>query len=163
MAKIEDNKVFIEKDCPEHGNFKNTYWRNADAYKTAINYGAEPHKLENLSTAKGDCPSNCGLCEYHKSQTVLGLIDVTNRCNLRCPICFANAAASGTLYEPSQDEIRKMLNDINFEDSIICELRLNGFINRDISILLDKPSSRVYKAIKELKKNLKLVVEKCDL
>ncbi|MBE6488937.1 MAG: radical SAM protein [Methanosphaera stadtmanae] len=106
---IEDNKVFIEKNCPEHGNFKNTYWRNADAYKAAINYEAEPHKLENLNEATGDCPSNCGLCEYHKSQTVLGLIDVTNRCNLRCPICFANAAASGTLYEPSQDEIRKML------------------------------------------------------
>ena len=40
------------------------------------------------------------------------MIDVTNRCNLRCPICFANAATSGTLYEPSQDEIRQMLRNL---------------------------------------------------
>lgn len=60
---------------------------------------------------KGQCPSACGLCENHETSTVLGLIDVTNRCNLRCPVCFANAAASGRLYEPTQDEIRQMLKN----------------------------------------------------
>ncbi|WP_069592943.1 tetraether lipid synthase Tes [Methanosphaera sp. WGK6] len=109
----EDNTIYIEKTCPEHGNFKNTYWRYADAYKKAINYESEEHPINNPSKiADGDCPSNCGLCNKHESQTVLGLIDVTNRCNLRCPICFANAAASGTLFEPSQDEIRQMLKNL---------------------------------------------------
>ena len=55
---------------------------------------------------------NCGLCSKHETSTVLGLIDVTNRCNLRCPICFANAAAAGYKYEPSQDEIRQMLRNL---------------------------------------------------
>ena len=55
------------------------------------------------------CPNNCGICGQHKTSTVLGLIDVTNRCNLRCPICFANAAASKSLYEPTFDEIKQML------------------------------------------------------
>ena len=110
---IEDNQVYIEKECPEHGTFKHTYWHNAEDFKKAITHGAQPHKLTNLNeTAEGSCPSNCGLCEEHNSQTVLGLIDVTNRCNLSCPICFANAAASGTLYEPSQDEIRQMLRNL---------------------------------------------------
>lgn len=110
-AKVysEDNKIYIEKTCPEHGNFKNTYWHNEDAYEKTIKYEAEPHQLTNLKEASGECPSNCGLCKQHQSQTILGLIDVTNRCNLSCPICFANAAASGTLYEPTQDEIRTML------------------------------------------------------
>jgi uncharacterized radical SAM superfamily Fe-S cluster-containing enzyme len=109
----EDNTIYIEKTCPEHGTFKNTYWHDAEAYKKAIKYEAEPHRLTNLNeNIKGECPSNCGLCKEHESQTVLGLIDVTNRCNLRCPICFANAAASGTLFEPSQDEIRQMLRNL---------------------------------------------------
>ena len=60
----------------------------------------------------GACPSNCGLCSKHETSTVLGLIDVTNRCNLKCPVCFANAAAAGYLYEPSQDEIRQMLRNL---------------------------------------------------
>lgn len=110
---VENNQVYIEKTCPEHGTYKHTYWHDADEYKKAIKYEAQPHKLSNLNEAKnGACPSNCGLCEYHNSQTVLGLIDVTNRCNLSCPICFANAAASGTLYEPTQDEIRDMLKNL---------------------------------------------------
>lgn len=109
----ENNKVYIEKTCPEHGNFKNTYWHDAQLYKKALNYEAQPHKLTNLNDdIEGECPSNCGLCNEHKSQSILGLIDVTNRCNLSCPICFANAAASGTLYEPTQDEIRQMLKNL---------------------------------------------------
>ena len=109
----EDNTIYIEKTCPEHGNFKNTYWHDATLYKKSLNYEPEPHKLNNLNEVKnGECPSNCGLCNEHQSQTILGLIDVTNRCNLSCPICFANAAASGTLYEPTQDEIRQMLKNL---------------------------------------------------
>jgi hypothetical protein len=58
------------------------------------------------------CPDNCGLCSKHETSTVLGLIDVTNRCNLRCPVCFANAAAAGYLYEPTKEEIRQMLKNL---------------------------------------------------
>ncbi len=109
----EDKKIYIEKTCPEHGKFKNTYWHDEEKYKKAFKYEAKPHKLTNLNhDINGECPSNCGLCEEHESQTILGLIDVTNRCNLKCPICFANAAVSGTLYEPTQDEIRDMLKTL---------------------------------------------------
>ncbi len=109
----ENNAIYIKKTCPEHGFFNNTYWHDEEAYKKALKYGAEPHQLTNLNeNITGDCPSNCGLCKEHESQTILGLIDVTNRCNLQCPICFANAATSGTLYEPSQDEIRQMLKNL---------------------------------------------------
>ncbi|MBQ6219568.1 MAG: radical SAM protein [Methanosphaera sp.] len=109
----ENEKIFIEKTCPEHGKFKNTYWHDEKEYKKASKYSAKPHQLSNLNqTVDGECPSNCGLCKEHESQTILGLIDVTNRCNLKCPICFANAATSGTLYEPSQDEIRQMLRNL---------------------------------------------------
>ncbi|MCD7781986.1 MAG: radical SAM protein [Methanosphaera sp.] len=108
----EDGTVYIEKECPEHGKFKNTYWHDAKLYKQATKFKAEAHPLDNEKKATKPCPENCGLCSEHESQTILGLIDVTNRCNLRCPICFANAATSGTLYEPTQDEIRQMLRNL---------------------------------------------------
>ena len=115
----EDGKVWIKKECPDHGEFKNTYWSDAEIYNMVDAYDPVNTALDNPTVNVSDgCPSNCGLCGEHESSTVLGLIDVTNRCNLRCPICFANAAASGTLYEPTFEEIRQMLVNLRNEKPI---------------------------------------------
>ena len=82
-------------------------------YNKMENFIPTVTKIENPCVDdEAACPSNCGLCSKHETSTVLGLIDVTNRCNLRCPVCFANAAAAGYKYEPSQDEIRQMLQNL---------------------------------------------------
>ena len=47
------------------------------------------------------CPDDCGMCNLHVSHTVLANVDLTNRCNLSCPICFANANVQDYIYEPS--------------------------------------------------------------
>jgi len=109
----EDGKVWIKKECPDHGEFKNTYWSDAEIYNMVDAYDPVSTALDNpMMNVSDGCPSNCGLCGEHESSTVLGLIDVTNRCNLRCPVCFANAATSGRLFEPTQDEIRQMLKNL---------------------------------------------------
>ena len=109
----ENGKVFIKKTCDEHGEFVNTYWGDDELYNRMENYIPTVTKVENPCVEDiGACPSNCGLCSKHETSTVLGLIDVTNRCNLRCPVCFANAAVSGYKYEPTQDEIRQMLRNL---------------------------------------------------
>ena len=106
-------KVFIKKTCDEHGEFVNTYWSDAELYNRVEKFLPTVTGIENPSVEDlGPCPTNCGLCSKHETSTVLGLIDVTNRCNLRCPVCFANAAAAGYLYEPTQDEIRQMLRNL---------------------------------------------------
>lgn len=109
----ENGKVMIEKECPKHGKFKNTYWSDVNLYDQAKNSGYIGEGIVNPQTEvnKG-CPNDCGLCGNHESHTILGLIDVTNRCNLKCPVCFANAAVSKKIYEPSFEEIRKMLRKL---------------------------------------------------
>ena len=109
----EQGKVMIKKECPEHGTFDNVYWSSSDIYNKAedCNYGGLG--VSNPQTVQDkNCPGDCGICPEHESHTILGLIDVTNRCNLRCPVCFANAAVSKMLYEPSYEEIRKMLQNL---------------------------------------------------
>ena len=109
----EDDKIWIQKECPEHGVFKNTYWSDAETYHRVKKYIPADTSVKNpIINKSGDCPNNCGICQDHNTTTVLGLIDVTNRCNLRCPVCFANAAVSGKLFEPTQDEIRQMLKNL---------------------------------------------------
>ena len=108
-----EGKVYIRKTCPEHGESSDLYWGDFEQYDRAIKYEHLGAKLENPRTnVKKGCPYDCGICPEHNSHTVLAIIDITNRCNLRCPICFAHAGAAGYLYEPSKDQIRGMLENL---------------------------------------------------
>ncbi|MEA1997392.1 MAG: radical SAM protein, partial [Gemmatimonadota bacterium] len=107
----EDGRVYMEKTCPEHGYFKDLYWSDVELYLKAEKWEFGDGKgLENPNTSLESCPASCGLCENHASHTALGNIDLTNRCNLNCPICFANANVTGKVYEPSKEDILKMLD-----------------------------------------------------
>jgi len=110
----EDGIIYLEKTCPEHGKFEDIYWGDAELFKWFYEnwYNARytGTGLENPHTkiVKG-CPFDCGLCPQHRTATVLGIIDVTNRCNMACPICFAYAGATNYVYEPSYEQIVNMI------------------------------------------------------
>lgn len=109
----EDNQVLMKKECLEHGLFEDVYWSSFEEYTRAQKYSiiGEGVKNPQTKTVHGH-PFDCGLCPNHKSATSLAIIDVTNRCNLRCPICFANAAVAGYVYEPTKEQIGKMLQTL---------------------------------------------------
>jgi len=109
----KDGKVLIQKECKEHGSFSDTYWSRADIY-----HKAEEFKKPSATPFKDNCPAGCGVkdCSNHVSTTVMSVIDVTNECDLRCPICFANAAQPPDLYEPTQEKIRGMLQHLKKQD-----------------------------------------------
>ncbi len=108
----EDGEIKIKKNCSEHGNFEDTYWGNAGHYSRVMGFLGNGNGVENPRTNRTrGCPYDCGLCNEHKSHTVLGIVDVTNRCNLRCPVCFASAGDRRT-YEPSTQQIEGMLKNL---------------------------------------------------
>lgn len=109
----EDGKVYIEKECSNHGKVTEIYWSDYNEYERAQKYSVIGGGIENPQTKTVHChPFDCGLCPNHKSTPSLGIIDVTNRCNLRCPICFANANVTGSVYEPSKEQIRSMIKTL---------------------------------------------------
>jgi uncharacterized radical SAM superfamily Fe-S cluster-containing enzyme len=115
----EDNKVYIEKECPEHGKFREIYWSDYEQYQRAETLRCDGDGLSNPRTeTKLGCPYDCGICPEHKSHTGLAIIDVTNRCNLKCPICFANAAAAGYVYEPSKEQIFEMIANLRKNEPV---------------------------------------------
>jgi uncharacterized radical SAM superfamily Fe-S cluster-containing enzyme len=115
----EEGKVFIKKECPEHGFFQELYWSDYDQYQRAekFRYDGEGLKNPRTKTVNG-CPYDCGICPEHKSHTALAIIDVTNRCNLTCPVCFANAAAAGYVYEPTQEQVTGMLENLRANEPV---------------------------------------------
>jgi len=116
----DTNWVMMRKDCDEHGNFRDKLSIDPEEYKWQQSFtdvigstGTHSTKPEYVSSGikEGDqgCPHDCGLCENHKSAPNICLIDVTNRCNLACPICFANASAKGYVVEPTFDQIVQIM------------------------------------------------------
>ena len=111
----EEGKVIIEKTCPEHGRFKDIYWGDAELYKKFNRYEYIGSIEITQSNVEKGCPYDCGLCPNHKTTTVLANIDLTNRCNLNCPICFANAGKTGVVYEPTFEDVKRMMEILRSE------------------------------------------------
>ncbi|MCP5106008.1 MAG: radical SAM protein [bacterium] len=57
--------------------------------------GQEPLK-RNVSTFTG-CPESCGLCPQHQQHTCLPVIEITDQCQMSCPICLKNPSHSFSL------------------------------------------------------------------
>jgi uncharacterized radical SAM superfamily Fe-S cluster-containing enzyme len=103
---VEDAAVHIEKVCPEHGYFRDCVNSDVLLYSKAAWWSFEEHPGQRHPNVTGarNCPSDCGLCNQHLSGSVLAQIDLTSRCNMNCPICFANAGAAGRVFEPDYDQ-----------------------------------------------------------
>jgi hypothetical protein len=90
---IKDGKVFMDKWCPEHGRERVLVADDADYYRMARERFIKPPELpERFNTERRwGCPYDCGLCPEHMQHSCLSLIEVTDHCNLRCPICYADS------------------------------------------------------------------------
>ena len=89
---LRGDTVYLRKTCPEHGTFETVVWPGADLYAvwTRPKIPATPER-PGTAVTRG-CPYDCGLCPDHRQQTCTALLEITQRCNLRCPVCFADAA-----------------------------------------------------------------------
>ena len=109
MTEVE-GKMVITKACLEHGTFSATHWQSPTVYHFTENYDFFKYfkKLENLEKVVG-CPYTCQSCTCHVSDTVIGVIDVTKKCDLHCAICFSTFSDHIVNYEPTKEELVKML------------------------------------------------------
>ncbi|HSV42538.1 MAG TPA: radical SAM protein [Methanomassiliicoccales archaeon] len=104
----DDDAVYLEKECPDHGKFRTIIWRGIKDYKDLTRYACQFNKPLKVAVQEKDrCPEVCGLCPDHVQNTCLVVMEITNSCNLKCPICFASANEKYK-FHPSLDEIKKM-------------------------------------------------------
>lgn len=109
---FEDEKVFMLKNCPSHGREKVLIATDVDYYRNIRNYAkrSEMPKRFNTATHYG-CPYDCGLCTDHEQHSCLTVIEVTDRCNLTCPTCYAMSSPHYGRHR-TLEEIEKMLDTI---------------------------------------------------
>lgn len=96
-AKIifQEEKVYMLKRCREHGSSKVLIADDIEYYKQIRNYNKTSEIPLKFNT-KSDygCPYDCGLCDDHEQHSCLSIVEVTDRCNLTCPICYAGSSPS---------------------------------------------------------------------
>lgn len=94
-AKIlfKDDKVFMDKWCPSHGTERVLISDDLDYYRRAREIYIKPPEMPqqfNTRMTYG-CPYDCGLCPDHMQHSCLSIIELTDHCNLRCPVCYAGS------------------------------------------------------------------------
>jgi len=108
--QIRGNEVWHEKRCRQHGvqttlvSDDAAYWRRC---KEFIKPGDRPLALQ--SRTEFGCPYDCGLCPDHEQHSCLALIEITDHCNLSCPVCFADSSPARSRFLPLAT-VEKMLD-----------------------------------------------------
>ena len=103
-----DGNIYMEKRCWEHGTFRTLIWEgDPESYTAwaANDAGGKVIPVRAVEVEKG-CPYDCGLCQSHERDGCCVLLELTNRCNLRCPVCFASAGEQAP-HDLSLEEIGK--------------------------------------------------------
>ncbi len=110
--EVRDGQVWMTKRCKDHGPCEDLIASDAELFLRFERYAFEDSARIETHYAQDPerCPAGCGLCPGHLSSASLTNLDLTNRCNLRCPFCFANANIQPYVYEPSEDQIREMMD-----------------------------------------------------
>lgn len=111
---VQDDKVYLEKWCPAHGFEKVLICDDAAYYRTCREvYVKAPEMPDRFNTPmRRGCPFDCGLCPDHMQHSCLSVVEITDHCNLRCPVCYA---ASG----PQRDSHRSLAEVEVMLDTIV--------------------------------------------
>lgn len=94
-AKVifQNENVYLHKFCPEHKMQKVLIATDIDYYlrmRGVSKPGQMPYAFN--TPMKNGCPFDCGLCPDHEQHSCLTLIEITDRCNLTCPVCYAGSS-----------------------------------------------------------------------
>lgn len=99
---IEEEAVFLLKHCREHGNERVLISDDVAYYRECREVFLKKPEMpyrRNTPINHG-CPYDCGLCPDHEQHSCLTLVEVTDACNLRCPICYAGSGPERHSHRP---------------------------------------------------------------
>lgn len=92
-AKIIRKKwwIFIKKNCFNHWIQEEILEENSDYYYKKLLYYKPWTDCKLQTKINKWCPRDCWLCPQHEQHTCIWLIEITNKCDLSCPTCYANS------------------------------------------------------------------------
>lgn len=109
---IKNKKVYLLKHCKAHGEQLELLEEDAEYHLKKRLYNKPGTSMKVHREVEKGCPFDCGICPQHDQHGCIGLIEITNKCNLHCPLCYADAGVGEFL---SLESIERMMDF--FQDS----------------------------------------------
>ncbi len=119
---LEDGSIFILKNCLKHGIKKELLEKDGQYYLNRKKYDKPGTKCKTQTKIKNGCPFDCGLCPDHEQHTCIGLIEVTNNCDLGCPLCYANSNEGDFLDLKKIEEMMDFYIDSEYGNAEILQI-----------------------------------------
>lgn len=135
---IRDGKVYLRKQCPKDGKSEALISGDSEWFLKMFAYvkrGSVP--LKHSTPVSEGCPKDCGLCADHEQHSCLPIIEVTNHCNLECPICIVQNKNN---YMMSKQEFGRIIDGLIEKEGTLETVNLSGgepTIHPDFLDLLD--------------------------
>jgi len=149
-AKIvfQDAKVFMLKNCKAHGDSKVMIADDVEYYKQIRNYNKQSEMPLKFNTkVHYGCPYDCGLCTDHEQHSCLTVIEVTDRCNLACPTCYAMSSPNYGRHR-TLEEIERMMDVVVANEGEPDVVQLSGgepTVHPDFFAILDLAKTKPIK------------------
>ncbi|MBD3379138.1 MAG: radical SAM protein [Candidatus Omnitrophica bacterium] len=108
----KNDKVYLDKVCPEHGTITDMLSSNAGLFADRMSMleHASPNRC-----SKEKCRNGIFNCRDHVGRkSPLAFIEITTRCNMRCPVCYIDAESTGR--DMPLAEIERIVDRITEED-----------------------------------------------
>jgi MoaA/NifB/PqqE/SkfB family radical SAM enzyme len=103
---VRDGKVFLRKQCSKCGVTESLVSNDAAAWQRKRDIWAYDPREETQG-----CSLGCRGCNISHAPTVV-FIDVTNHCNMNCPICIANIRGMGYEFHPPMEYFERMFKEL---------------------------------------------------
>jgi uncharacterized radical SAM superfamily Fe-S cluster-containing enzyme len=110
---FQDEKVFLLKHCPVHGREQVLVADDIAYYRRCREVFIKTPEMPLVynTPVRWGCPYDCGLCTDHEQHSCLSIVEITDSCNLRCPVCYAGSGPERLEFR-SLEQIEKMLDAV---------------------------------------------------
>jgi uncharacterized radical SAM superfamily Fe-S cluster-containing enzyme len=143
---FEEGRVWMLKHCPAHGSERVLVSDDVEYYRLCREVYLKPPEmpLRRNTPIRWGCPYDCGLCPDHEQHSCISLIEVTDACNLRCPICYAGSGPDRQHHRPLS-LIESMLDAVVANEGEADIVQISGgepTIHPDFFAILDAAKKR---------------------
>jgi uncharacterized radical SAM superfamily Fe-S cluster-containing enzyme len=145
---IQDGRVYLHKHCPQHKAERVLISTDAEYYMLQRRF-LKPGQLPKQFNTRIEhgCPYDCGLCPDHEQHSCLTLIEVTDGCNLTCPVCYAESSPK-RMQHRSLEQIEFMLDAVVRNEGEPDVVQISGgepTLHPDFFTILDMAKARPIK------------------
>ena len=135
----QDKKILLKKNCSEHGEVVDLVSSDAELFKDRMSL--IDHIDGGCTIDK--CKEGIFRCAQHVGRkSPISFIEVTTRCNMKCPVCYADAETKGK--DVPLEDINRMIDKAAQVDPQTFLILIGGepTIRRDLFDILKKSKDK---------------------